>query len=170
MLSLRALLFSLMRLFTLHTLLNTRICCLQLNTNGRHGIPTIIWHCDVPYFLVPLTTFWSTFDSYWIDNLGRYLGKIAAALHHTFILGSPNERVFSRHKASFLAPLPGRSSLLLGESLTSNLFTLLLSCLVYFYLVLFALFIKNTQKISYFLFLLFWPTCYLCKNEYSWEH
>jgi hypothetical protein len=37
MLSLRVLLLSLMRLFTLHTLLNAIICCLQLNTHGRPG-------------------------------------------------------------------------------------------------------------------------------------
>ena len=30
-------------------------------------------------------------------------GKIVAALHHTFLLGSPNEHVFSRHQ-QFLAP------------------------------------------------------------------
>ena len=37
--------------------------------------------------------------------------------------------------------------LLQGESHTSNLFTLLLSCLVYFYFVLFVSFIKNPKKL-----------------------
>ena len=40
----------------------------------------------------------------------------------------------------------GARGFLQGEFHASNLFTLLLSCLVYFYLVLFDLFIKNTHK------------------------
>ena len=41
----------------------------------------------------------------------------------------------------------GSSSLLQGESLTSKLFTMLLSCLVYFYFVLFVSFTKNPKKL-----------------------
>ena len=46
--------------------------------------------------------------------------------------------------------------LLRGESHISNLFTLLLSCLVYFYFVLFVSFIKN-QKIYSYLLLVYFP-------------
>ena len=92
-------------------------------------------------------------------------GKLSATLIIPSSWGLPTNVCIARIKQLFLAPLPGRggtsgrsssnrtflvrgeSSLQQGDSLSSNLFTLLLSCLVYFYLVLFALFIKNTKKL-----------------------
>ena len=60
----------------------------------------------------------------------------------------------------------GTSSLLQGECLTSNLFTLVLSCLVYFYFVLFVSFIKNLKKlVTCFCLAVTNPTCFSLKME-----
>ena len=130
--------------------------------------------CPSPTGFITLVSFW---------------GKTCCYTHHTFLLGYPNGRVIHVQASSFLAPLPGiwgatwsskfqvlstaslfwrhcnhlpgitSIKLLQGESHTSNLFTLLLSCLVYFYFVLFVSFIKNPKKIV---------TCFLsCHFESS---
>ena len=88
--------------------------------------------------------------SYWFDKPWFHtLGKLAARLHQTFLLGSPNERVFYVIKLFFWRRCRGDSSLLQGEFHASNLFTLFLSCLVYFILSCLLSIIKNTKKISY---------------------
>ena len=38
-------------------------------------------------------TFKSIFFSYWFDNLGFIWRETCCCTHHTFLLGSPNERV-----------------------------------------------------------------------------
>ena len=54
--------------------------------------------------------------------------------------------------------------LLQGESHTSNLFTLLLSCLVYFYFVFFVSFIKNPKKlVTCFYLVISNPACFSSK-------
>ena len=77
-------------------------------------------------------------------------GKLATVLIIPSSWGSPtvwNRCYDKHHQALFLVPLPEREGgLLQGESLISNLFTLLLFCLVYFTLSCLVLFIKNTHK------------------------
>ena len=119
--------------------------------------------CPSPTGSITLVSFW---------------GKTCCYTHHTFLLGYPNGRVIHVQATSFLAPLLGtwgtsaeqvsnsRQNLFSGAvatffqaphppscckgSLTLPTFLLcLLSCLVYFYFVLFVSFIKNSKKISY---------------------
>ena len=67
-------------------------------------------------------------------------------------------------QALFLAALPGRSSLLLGESLTSNLFTLLFVLLSLFLFSLVCSLYQKHKKISYlFLFCYFGLVLFLLK-------
>ena len=57
--------------------------------------------------------------------------------------------MFSRHQAHFLAPLSGSQKLQQGEFHTSNLITLFLSCLVYFYFILFDFNYQKHKKIEF---------------------
>ena len=98
----------------------------------RHLIQQISSPVNITSFLAPLPGIWGTTWS------SRPLSPF-------------------RRQHNFLAPLT--SSLLQGESLTSNLFTFLLSCLVYFYFLLFVFFIKKYKKISYLFFILLFRTC-----------
>ena len=98
-------------------------------------------------FLAPLTTFWRVAAPTGSITLVSFWGKTCCWLHHTFLLGSPNERVFHVIKLFFWRRCRGDSSLLQGEFHASNLFTLFLSCLVYFILSCLLSIIKNTKKL-----------------------
>ena len=150
----------------------------------------------------------STFNSYWIDNLGFILRE-NLLLHSSYLpLGVSQRACVSRAIKLFFwrrcrgeevllegLALPTRrhqqfSSAVAGElevlwiqqttvSLPSSaiswrrehqacckgslslptFFTLLLSCLVYFYFVLFASFIKNTKKNSYLFLSCYFESC-----------
>ena len=101
--------------------------------------------------------------SYWFDKPWFHTeGRLAATLHHTFLLGFPDERVIQHHTSIkfFWRRCRGVAVLLQGEFHTSNLFTLFLSCLVYFILACLLSIIKNTKKISY-LHLVYFQFCFL---------
>ena len=108
---------------------------------------------------------------YWFDNLGFFLRE-NLLLHSSYLPLGVSQRTCDLHVSSTFSGavagekrrsclatpvniiLPGApatifsgTKLLQGESHTYNLFTLLLSCLVYFYFALFVSFIKN-QKIG----------------------
>ena len=70
--------------------------------------------------------------------------KFSQGHHHTFLLGFPTDRYYASIKHIFWRRCRGEEALLQGESLTSNLFTLLLFCLFYFRLLCY---IKNKKKL-----------------------
>ena len=66
------------------------------------------WCCATSYFTVD--NLLKSCCSYWFDKPWFHTeGKLAARLHQTFLLGSPNEQV-RLASSLFLAPLPGSSS------------------------------------------------------------
>ena len=93
----------------------------------------------------------ATLFSYWsIKPWFHIEGKLVTVLIIPSSWGSQRTATIEYQQDSFLAPLPGRQSDAIGESFTSNLFILFLSCLVS--LVLFCLpLLKNTKKIVPFL-------------------
>ena len=103
-------------------------------------------------FLAPLTPSKAFSNSYWFDNLGFVIKGNCCFAASYLPLGVPQRTCDPRHQALFLVPLPGTWKLHLEEFHTPFHFTLLLSCLVYFLLVLFclsfALKLKNTKKLK----------------------
>ena len=129
------------------------LCCVQI-PRQQSRLPS------TPIFLALLTTFWRVAAPTGSITLVSFWGKTCCWLHHTFLLGSPNERVFHVIKLFFWRRCRGDISLLQGEFHASNLFTLFLSCLVYFILSCLLSIIKNTQKISY-LHSVYFQFCFL---------
>jgi hypothetical protein len=94
----------------------------------------------------------STFESWFFLILVRYTsvsywGKTCCCAHHTFLLGFPRGCLTRTIKQFFWRRCRGERGFLQGESLASNLFTLLLFC---FTLFLLASFYKKYKKISSF--------------------
>ena len=101
------------------------------------GFPTDVWSACIKHF------FWRRCRGFEAPLLRRFSSPINSSF-----LGCSS---FSCTVASYKAPPSTFSGaiaikLLQGESHTSNLFTFLLSCLVYFYFMLFVSFIKNRKK------------------------
>src|SRR5829696_1053469 len=86
-------------------------------------------------------------DSYWFDNLGFILRENLLLYASHLPLGVPNGRVLTaRIKLFFWRRCRGDQDALQGESLTSNLFTLFLSCFILLYLLLCLFSISKIQK------------------------
>ena len=93
------------------------------------------------------------FISYWFDNLGFLLRENLLLYASYLLLGVPNGRVLYRHKQLFFwRRCRGDQDTLQGESPTSNLFTLFLSCFTLFYLLLclFSLYQKYKKLVTCF--------------------
>jgi hypothetical protein len=87
-------------------------------------------------------------------NLGIITeGKLTVMLIIPSSWGFPTGPV--RHQDFFWRCCRGERGFLQGESLTSNLFTLLLFCLVYLLYFILHLFIKNTKKLAPFIVVIF---------------
>ena len=139
------------------------------------------WHRN-PWCCAALHSFTNTFEatsfSYWFDKPWFHTeGKLAATLiipsswgsqltcdvQALFLALLPRRYslVNLEPPTRFLAPLPGRTNCFCGGSLSHPISLLCyLSCLVYFYLVLFALFIKNTKKLVTCLFQFCFVSCH----------
>jgi hypothetical protein len=93
--------------------------------------------------------------SYWsIKPWFHIEGKLAVVLISPYTWGFPTGPLRAI-KTVFWRRCRGGRGFLQGESLTSNLFTLLLFCLVYFILFCLLLFIKNTKKLVPILVVIF---------------
>jgi hypothetical protein len=89
--------------------------------------------------------------SYWSIKLWFHTkGKTYCYTHHTFLLGFPTGLSTRRRNKFFWHRCRGERGFLQGESLTSNLFTLLLFCLVSFLYFCLHLFYQKYKKISSF--------------------
>jgi hypothetical protein len=88
-------------------------------------------------------------------NFGFILRETYCCAHHTFLLGFPTGPSTPHHQQVFWRRCEGKRGFLQGESLTSNLFTLLLFCLVSLLYFCLLLFIKNTKKIVPFVVVIF---------------
>jgi hypothetical protein len=92
--------------------------------------------------------------SYWsIKPWFHTEGKLTAVLIIPSSWSFPTGHV--RHQDIFWRRCRGERGFLQGESLTSNLFTLLLFCLVYLLYFCLHLFIKNTKKLVPFIVVIF---------------
>jgi hypothetical protein len=121
------------------------------------------WHRN-PWCCAALHSFTNTFEatsfSYWFDKPWFHTeGKLAAALIIPSSWGSQltcdvqaivSGTINLEPPTRFLAPLPGKTELLLqGESLTPNLFTLLFVLLSLFLFSLVCSIYQKHKKISY---------------------
>ena len=96
--------------------------------------PTTFCRVAAPTGSITLVSFW---------------GKTCCWLHHTFLLGSPNERANLANQDCFLAPLPGsRSISARGVSRFQSLYFVFV-LLSLFYFILFAFNYQKHKKISY---------------------
>src|SRR5215216_7938839 len=90
--------------------------------------------------------------SYWFDNLGfKTEGKLVAVLIIPSSWGSPTSSIYFGPSSIFSGAVAGESrASSQGESLITNLFTLLfLFCLVYFFFVCLFCYQKHKKKLVF---------------------
>jgi hypothetical protein len=98
---------------------------------GQSASPSVVWLfpllIDIPWF--------------------RTEGKSCCYIYHTFLLGFPTGRSFTRHQAYFLAPLPGRKKKTSARGVFACTSFTLLFVLLYFIYFYLHRFIKNKKNL-----------------------
>ena len=115
----------------------------------------------------------ATLFSYWsIKPWFRTEGRLAAVLSTHFSWGSQLALhitilcPLSAHQQVFWRRCRGERSLLQGESLTLNLFILLLLLFLLSYFILFAALNQKSKKISLLFIVVIFIACLITANEY----